>query len=112
MPRQHSLDASGPAAIRVSKHKRGTTSSGCTVRNNLVSALHVDGERMTVDHNLVVEDPATTFAGAAEHDLRLCKGSPAIDAGAEDLAPKVDIAGTSRPQGDAVDVGAYECAPK
>ena len=35
----------GPAALRVGKHKRGMTSSGCTVRNNLVSALYVEGER-------------------------------------------------------------------
>lgn len=98
----------GPAALRISKHKRGITSSDCTVRNNLVSSLQVQGENMTVDHNLVVDDPAAMFVAPAEFDFRLRKGSLAIDAGTADLAPKVDIAGTSRPQGMAVDVGAYE----
>jgi len=99
----------GPAAIRVGKHKKGTSSSGCTVRNNLTSALSVQaGEDMTADHNLVVDDPSAVFMDAAVRDLRLRKGSPAIDAGVADLAPKMDIAGTARPQGGAVDLGAYE----
>lgn len=99
----------GPAAIRVGKHKKGTSSSGCTVRNNLTSALSVQaGEDMTADHNLVVDDPSAVFVDAAARDLRLRKGSPAIDAGVADLAPKIDIAGTARPQGGAVDLGAYE----
>jgi parallel beta-helix repeat protein len=66
----------GPAAIRIGKHKNGTPSSGCTVRNNLTSALHVQ--------------------------------SGQVDAGAADLAPKADMAGTSRPEGRGVDIGAYE----
>jgi parallel beta-helix repeat protein len=102
----------GPAALRIGKHKRGTVSSGCTVRNNLVSALHVDGERMTVDHNLMIGDPAAVFAGPARFDLRLRPGSPAIDAGSNDLAPVVDIENVARPQGAAVDLGAYEYSPK
>ena len=102
----------GPAALRISKHKRGMTSSDCTVRNNLVSSLQVQGENMTVDHNLIVDDPAVVFVDPAEFDFRLRKGSPAIDAGTADLAPKTDITGTSRPQGKAVDVGAYESSEK
>jgi len=98
----------GPAALRVGKHKRGMASSGCTVRNNLVSALHVDGEQMTVDHNLTIDDPASVFADPGRFDLQLKPGSPAIDAGSSDLAPRVDIKNAPRPHGSAVDVGAYE----
>lgn len=98
----------GPAALRVGAHKRGTPSSGCTVRNNLVSALHVDGEQMTVDHNLIVADPTATFSVPDRFDLRLKPGSPAIDAGSSDLAPDHDRVNTPRPQGPAVDIGAYE----
>ncbi len=102
----------GPAALRIGKHKRGMVSSGCTVRNNLVSALHVDGEQLTVDHNLTIADPATTFADPARFDVQLRPGSPAIDAGSSDLAPRDDILKTARPHGAAVDVGAYEYSPQ
>jgi parallel beta-helix repeat protein len=99
----------GPAAIRIGRHKNGTPSSGCTVRNNLASALHVDsGREMTVDHNLIVDDPAAIFVDSANRDLRLRAGSPAVDAGAHELAPKTDITGVQRPQGQGVDVGAFE----
>jgi len=99
----------GPAAVRVGRHKNGTPSSGCTVRNNLAASLHVSrGRGMTADHNLIVDDPMPVFVDAAGHDLRLRKGSPAVDAGSHHLAPEIDIVGTPRPQGDAVDLGAYE----
>ena len=101
-------DRPGPAAIRIGKHKRGMVSSDCTVRNNLVSALHVQGEEMAEDHNLVVEDPEAVFVAPGKYDFRLRKGSVAIDAGAEELAPEVDVEGVKRPQGGGGDVGAYE----
>lgn len=105
-------DRPGPATLRISRHKRGMSSSGCTVRNNLVSAISVQGEDMTVDHNLKIEDPTATFVDFAGRNLRLRKDSAAIDAGSAEMAPKVDIDGTPRPQGAAVDIGAYEYTGK
>ena len=63
---------------------------------------------MIVDHNLNITAPALIFLDASLYDLRLRGGSPAIDAGNGESAPDRDIVGTSRPQGNAVDVGAYE----
>ncbi len=87
------------------------------------------GDNVSFRHNLffgydAVSDPAITagvgnlidadphFTDAAIDDLdapdfRLGNDSPAIDAGLPD-APPTDLLGTSRPQGDAVDLGAYE----
>ena len=99
----------GPPWVRVGKHKNGTAPADCVVRNNLTTALHVDsGAGMVIDHNLIIDDPARFFVDASQHDLRLRKGSPAIDAGRRDLAPDTDVTGMSRPQGRAVDIGAYE----
>ena len=98
----------GPSAIRIGPHKNKTPSRECTVRNNLASALDVRGESMTADHNVIVADRAAFFENAAAFDFRLRPGSPAIDAGLSDAAPKDDRAGVKRPQGRAVDLGAYE----
>lgn len=99
----------GPAGIRIDKHKNGNPSTGCTIRNNLTTALNVqEGDGVTVDHNVIVDSPAAVFKDAARHDLTLRKNSQAIDAGFHELAPDRDILGTTRPQGDAIDIGAYE----
>jgi len=48
------------------------------------------------------------FVNAESFDFHLKAGSPAIDAGKANRAPKRDFDGKRRPQGDKVDIGAYE----
>lgn len=97
----------GPPWIMIGDHKNGTVSADCIIRNNLATALK-SGSGVVSDHNVVIDDPRTLFVNAAAFDVRLRPGAAAIDAGSPQLAPSDDAAGTPRPQGRAVDVGAYE----
>lgn len=51
---------------------------------------------------------ALSFSGGAVPTQALMAGSPAIDAGNNSGAPATDQRGVARPQGAAVDIGAYE----
>jgi hypothetical protein len=94
--------------IRVGDHKDGSQSSGCIVRNNIYyRTLSMDSEQ-TADHNLRVTNYDSNFVDFGQFDLRLRGGSPAIDAGTNELAPLIDIRGVTRPQGILHDIGAYE----
>ena len=104
-------DTTGPDMspwIRVGNHKNGSESVGCIVRNNIYyRTLSVDTPQ-TVDHNLRVRNYDSNFVDFGRFDMRLKEGSPAIDAGAHELAPLIDIRGARRPQGNSWDIGAYE----
>ena len=97
----------GPPWVRIGNHKDGTPSAGCVVRNNLTSSLNLS-DGVTADHNLIVRDRKSLFVNVAAYDLRLRSSFKAIDAGSPQLAPSRDAAGTSRPQGKGIDIGAYE----
>lgn len=98
-----------------------------------VNSFEAHGSGVVVDHNLVFAngsgnynftrggsdytytlgttisaEPRLVNASSAGFDPHLTAGSPAIDAGA--VLPEVtdDIEGTLRPQGPALDIGAYE----
>jgi len=62
----------------------------------------------TVDHNIVVKDPGRYFRDPRKYDMRHKQGSPAIDTGSIASAPKIDVDGRQRPQGQGIDVGPYE----
>lgn len=97
----------GPPWIRIDPHKDGRTSEDILVRNNLVTDLQLTATRLTQDHNLELKDPAAHFV-APPYDLHLLATSTAINAGAADQAPPTDQEGVPRPQGGAVDLGAFE----
>ncbi|HEY3451386.1 MAG TPA: choice-of-anchor Q domain-containing protein [Myxococcales bacterium] len=99
----------GPPWISIGKHKDGRASEDIVVRNNLATDFTLEATRLTDDHNttLTAANTAALFVNAPA-DVHLKEGSPAIDTGSPDLAPTVDLEGVPRPQGAAVDLGAYE----
>lgn len=98
----------GPPWIRIAEHKDGTPPEGCLVRNNLTTALSLASTGVVEDHNIVLKDLTPFFVNVAQNDLHLLQTAPAVDKGSADQAPTLDIEGVPRPQGAAVDVGAYE----
>ena len=100
----------GPPWIQISPHKDGTPSSNCLIRNNLTTDLDA-GEGVKSDHNMIVSSYALFFVDASNFDFHLNKNSPAVDAGTTTSAPTIDMEGTARPQGNGVDLGAYEYDP-
>jgi parallel beta-helix repeat protein len=57
-------------------------------------------------NNIFGKDPQFEDPAAGNFSLR--STSPAIDRGTRELAPASDLSGTSRPQGNGVDIGALE----
>lgn len=100
----------GPPWISIADHKDGTPSTGCVVRNNLVTALANEGDGVIEDHNVIIDDPSALFVSPAEPwDLHLRDdATAAIDVGSAELAPATDLDRIARPQGAGFDVGAYE----
>jgi len=97
----------GPPWIRIGNHKNGTPPVDCVVRNNLATAF-TSAAQVRQENNLKIQDPAALFVDPAHFDVHLRPGAAAIDAGSSLDAPRLDRDGIPRPQGQGVDLGAYE----
>ena len=103
--------ASGRGAIDIDT----ASLSGLVFDHNAVTnAMSIDGTVMTLatwqgrTHADTTSFAATAGQLFAADSLELAETSPAIDAGDATGAPTTDFAGVARPQGTAVDIGAYE----
>jgi hypothetical protein len=80
------------------------------IRNNLfypeARRMKAKDEGSYEEFDNVIDDPL--FVDPEGGDFHLRRGSPAIDAGRNERAPKVDFEGKPRPQGRRVDIGAIE----
>ena len=97
----------GPPWIRIANHKNGTAPVGCVVRNNLAPTFS-SAAGVVEDHNLRISSPTTVFVDPDRFDLHLLPTAPAIDTGSDIKAPALDRDRIARPQGNGIDVGAYE----
>ena len=93
--------------IQIVNDKDGVSSQNCIIRNNLSTDINF-GTGVTADNNQVVTDPDLFYVNPAMYDLHLLDSSPAVDVATEDLAATIDRDGIERPQGNGIDVGAYE----
>ena len=87
-------------------------SNSAEVLNNIVfsnaAGILNQGTGSILQNNLSDTDPK--FVDPASGDFRLLNGSPAIDAGTNSDIVSSDFQGTKRPQGTALDIGAFEIA--
>jgi hypothetical protein len=99
----------GPPWIMVAPHKDGRPSENVVVRNNLATDFSLAGNNIVADHNLefTSADAAALFV-APPYDLHLRKAAAAVDTGSPTLAPRFDVEGVRRPQGEGFDLGAHE----
>ncbi|MBT8462511.1 MAG: hypothetical protein KJO44_08295, partial [Gemmatimonadetes bacterium] len=99
----------GPPWISIDDHKDGTASTGCVVRNNLTTALN-NSEQVIEENNITfsMDETAEFFVDFDNGDLRLLEAAAAVDSGTTTGAPELDRDLVPRPQGDGIDVGAYE----
>ena len=108
------VDWGGPSAdFVIEDNKLYSTADGSSWtagqwNQRVCYGVTVIGKRINISNNIVVKNPNRYFRDIASYDMRHKKGSPAIDAGSADSAPKIDIDGKSRPHREGVDVGPYE----
>lgn len=86
----------------------GRNSDGLIFDHNLINGFR-EYPNETRGTDYVEADPL--FIDATNNNYNLSRNSPAIDKGSSILAPNIDILGNKRPNGLAIDIGAYEFYP-
>jgi Right handed beta helix region/Protein of unknown function (DUF1565) len=85
--------------------------SGCAIDHNLLfgaSAMMADSSGCTLDSsNQIGGDPMFVNPWIPPYDFHLQASSPAIGTGASEAGVTVDLDGTARASGSALDIGAY-----
>ncbi len=101
----------GPTWIKIAAHKNGNPSYNNIIRNNLTADMQNAVSIGAVDYNLLLGASSnynSHFVDYSVLNYHLISSSSAIDAGTSTSAPVTDFDGNTRPNGLAVDVGAYE----
>jgi hypothetical protein len=91
--------------------EEGTTGPHNIYVNNLVFQNPTSNVRLLTGKasgTLTTDPQFINNTGNASGDYHLGARSPAVDAGVSANAPATDIDGGTRPQGKAIDIGAYE----
>lgn len=102
--------------ILVNNRRAGIVEGGKTSLNTYVNNLFYNNPRNTefIGSGNVVSDMITAnpsfvnYQANGTGDYRVQATSPAIDKGTSTRAPSTDLAGTARPRGAGIDIGAYE----
>lgn len=100
--------------IIYTRNGEAPTSNGGGSNNSFDYNLYFNGITSTPGAHDVYADPLFVNISGTDlsaYDFRLREGSPAIDAGTEELAPAFDVNGGIRPLGQGFDIGAYEFDP-
>lgn len=96
----------GPPWIHIGNHKNGMAPIDCVVRNNLATAFR-NASGVLEENNLKIQYQRL-FVNRDHFDLHLLPNALAIDAGSSVDAPQLDRDRIPRPQGNGIDIGAYE----
>lgn len=86
----------------------GSTGSNVTVSHNMVTRVNGFGTLSGFSETGGVNGGDPKFVDVGARNFRLQAGSPAIDRGTGVVGTARDFAGTARPQGSTLDIGAFE----